>query len=384
MAAMGSSVFISFRRKDQAGYAALLDRELTIEFGTDAVFQSTRSIEPGQDFVATVLTRLAASAVVLAVIGPEWLRHLRPDDDTDWVRRELATALGQGIPVIPILVEDATMPAEAEMPAELAALSRCHYLRLNHRSLTSDMARIVAVVAQHLQRPAARELDDEAPRGPVVHFRTAKSPCLVGAVPGSILHVRFADIWVNSENTDMEMSRHNDFTISGIVRYWGSYRDAAGTVVDDVVARQLAEQVGTRRPVAPGAVFVTGPGSLADSHNVRHLIHVATVHGEPGAGFRQVRNVGQVVAAVLARAESLAADDEATRSVLLPIFGVGDGGGSLPATARIMVSSIVDYIESHPTTLLQRILILGYRKSEFTVVRDCLSVEPRLSTVLGV
>ena len=81
----------------------------------------------------------------------------------------------------------------------------------------------------------------EAPAGPPVIFALTpphSSACRIGVIPGSINHVRIADTWVNSENTDMEMSRFNEFTISGIVRYLGARRDATGAVTEDVIAKR--------------------------------------------------------------------------------------------------------------------------------------------------
>ena len=378
---MGPRVFINFRGKDQAGYAALLDRELSTEFGPDTIFHSSRSIEPGQDFVDTLLAALAESTVLLAIIGPNWMQYLRPDDDSDWVRSEIAVSLRRGITVIPILVEDAALPSESQLPADLARMSRCQYLRLNHRNVTYDLAHIVAVVSQHIRVSAAHGVDDEAPPARVALYRTAASACRVGVISGSILHIHSVDVWVNSENTHMEMSRLNEFTISGIIRYWGSRRDANGNVIDDVIARSLAGAVGPRRPVAPGTSAVTESGALAESHGVRHIIHVAAVQGEPGAGFRQIRDIGSAVFTVLSEANTIAARDAAVGSVLLPLLGVGSGGGSLPATARSMVTTIADYLIARPDTRLKAIYLLGYRKSEFTVISDCLAFEPRLSQI---
>jgi hypothetical protein len=65
------------------------------------------------------------------------------DDPEDWIRRELAEALGAGVPVIPILADDATLPSPEELPADIAALGRCQYRRLRHRDVRSDVKRIV-------------------------------------------------------------------------------------------------------------------------------------------------------------------------------------------------------------------------------------------------
>jgi nucleoside phosphorylase/O-acetyl-ADP-ribose deacetylase (regulator of RNase III) len=226
------------------------------------------------------------------------------------------------------------------------------------------------------QRPGD-DLTAEADAGePAMFELTRPSPCRLGVVAGSIRRVRFAEAWVSSENTDMEMSRAAEFTISGIVRYWGAHRDGSGRIVDDVIARELAERVGPSRPVMPGAAFVTGPGSLAGTHNVRAIIHVASVQGEPGAGFRQVRNVGVCVTNALARAEELG-----VASIVFPLLGVASGHGDVRATATAMCTAALDHLAGRPSTSLRAIYFLGYARSELRVLTDCLSESPYLHAV---
>jgi O-acetyl-ADP-ribose deacetylase (regulator of RNase III) len=383
------SVFINFRGHSQAGFAALLDRELSQTFGPDAVFLSSRSIRPGDDFVTEILRNLRQCRVLIAVIGPDWLTHGTvaggEDPQNDWVRREIAEAFVQGIRVVPVLVEDAPLPTEAQMPADISALSRCQYLRLHHRSFDYDLARVAAELRRLLEpSPTSADGMTEAPAGPAAVFALSsprQSPCRVGVIPGNIGHVRVADTWVNSENTDMEMSRFNEFTISGVIRYLGARRDVTGAVMEDVIAQALAHAVGTRRPVAAGTAFVTESGALAESHNVRHIIHVAAVHGEPGAGFRQVHDLGSCVTNALAQAQRLAATDDRVRSVLFPLLGTGVGGGAADTVTAAMINAIMAYLVSSPTTELRMIYILGYTKNEFRVLTDRLSLTAGLERV---
>lgn len=72
---------------------------------------------------------VARADVVIVVIGKNWLDvkdaagGRRLDDEHDFVRIEIETALAQGIPVIPVLVSGATMVAEADLPASLQQLA---------------------------------------------------------------------------------------------------------------------------------------------------------------------------------------------------------------------------------------------------------------------
>jgi O-acetyl-ADP-ribose deacetylase (regulator of RNase III) len=166
----------------------------------------------------------------------------------------------------------------------------------------------------------------------------------------------------------MEMSRPAEFTISGIIRYWGARRDTSGRIVEDTVARELTAKVEAHRPVMPGAAFVTGPGALAESHNVRAIIHVASVQGEPGAGFRQVRDVGACVTNALALADRMGLE-----SVLFPLLGVASGRGDVRATAAAMTIATIDHLTARPATALRAVYFLGYTRSELAVVTECLT-----------
>ncbi|WP_433064022.1 macro domain-containing protein [Dactylosporangium sp. CS-033363] len=205
--------------------------------------------------------------------------------------------------------------------------------------------------------------------------------CVLGVRPGRIMRVHDVDIWVNSENTDMEMARFNEFSISSIIRYNGARRDAAGHVVDDLIARELADLVDGRRPVAPGAAFVTGPGVLAETNGVRWIVHVAAVHGEPGAGFRQIRHVGACVANALTHADRLARDDTAVRTILFPMLGTGGAGASVPATATELVDAAADHLAAVPGTPLRGIYFLAFNDAERAALEQALAAHPALRGV---
>jgi O-acetyl-ADP-ribose deacetylase (regulator of RNase III) len=376
-------VFINYRAQEQAGYGALLDRELAERFGPDAVFRASRSIRPGDDFAKEIVRNLRLCTVLLAVIGPGWLAHgnARGTDDDDWVRREIAEAFSAGVRVIPILVEDATMPTEAELPPDIAALARCQYLRMHHRSVDSDINRVVAELDHLFPGLWGDRRTREIAETEVRQYRLTGSPatpCRIGVVTGSIRRVRFVDVWVNSENTDMEMARFAEFSMSGIIRYWGAKHDRTGRVTADLIADELAVRVGDHRPVAPGTAFVTGAGALTESHRVRYIIHVAAVQGEPGAGFRQVREIGRCVTTALAEADRLAEIDDQVRTILFPLLGVGVGGAELKPTAQALLRAAVDHLVAEPKTALRVIYFLAYSDAELAALTEVLNATPRL------
>ncbi|WP_432830996.1 hypothetical protein [Dactylosporangium sp. CA-092794] len=226
--------------------------------------------------------------------------------------------------------------------------------------------------------PAAPDEPVAAPAGPYALASPHASSCVIGVRTGRIMRVHDVDIWVNSENTDMEMARFNDFSISSIIRYNGARRDAGGHVVEDLVGAELARIVDGPRPVAPGSAFVTGPGALAGTNGVRWIIHVAAVHGEPGAGFRQVRHVGACVGNALVHAERLAAESGSVRSILFPMLGAGGAGASPGPTATELVDAAVDHLIATPGTLLRGIYFLGYTDAERIALDQVLGQHPAL------
>ena len=94
-----NGLFISYRREDTAPYAGRLCDFLRREFPDDDIFMDIDAIDPGEDFVDRINRTLAASKIVIAVIGPKWVQIAdangarRLDNPDDYVVRELCAAL---------------------------------------------------------------------------------------------------------------------------------------------------------------------------------------------------------------------------------------------------------------------------------------------------
>lgn len=142
-------MFISYRAADSYAAAALIDRELSSRFGSINVFFDSRSIPVGSDFAEELLARLRACSVLLVVIGPRWLAIADEagrrclDDPKDWIRREIVEALTHGIRVIPVLTDRTRLPAEADLPADIARLAGRQYVSLRHRCIQVDLDYLV-------------------------------------------------------------------------------------------------------------------------------------------------------------------------------------------------------------------------------------------------
>jgi O-acetyl-ADP-ribose deacetylase (regulator of RNase III) len=217
------------------------------------------------------------------------------------------------------------------------------------------------------------------------YFGVAGSRARVGIVTGELRDVDCADIWVNSENTDMEMSRHNDYSVSAAIRFGGARRDGVGRVVEDLIADELRQLVAGRTPVAPGTALSTGPGMLAESNGVRHVIHVAAVQGEPAEGYRQVVDIARCVSNVLFEAERLAWADHESSSIIFPLLGTGTGGGDVQATTEGMLGAAIRHLQRRrgPASCVQTVMFLAHTEDELSVCQAIFGAHPALSLDVG-
>jgi TIR domain len=121
-------IFISYRRDDSAYIAGILRENLEKQFGKGSVFLDVESIPYGLDFRTRVNHAIEQSDLVLVIIGKSWLNITSPegqrriDSPTDYVRLEIEAALNRAINVIPVLVDNASMPLASQLPSTLQPL----------------------------------------------------------------------------------------------------------------------------------------------------------------------------------------------------------------------------------------------------------------------
>lgn len=123
--ARSPKIFISYRRADSADVTGRIYDRLAGHFGKAAIFKDVDSIPPGVDFKEHLENAVGKCKIFLVVIGDKWLeksgamRKNRVEDPGDFVRIEIEAALNRNIPIIPLFVRGATMPAEEKLPRSL-------------------------------------------------------------------------------------------------------------------------------------------------------------------------------------------------------------------------------------------------------------------------
>jgi hypothetical protein len=208
----------------------------------------------------------------------------------------------------------------------------------------------------------------------------------IGIVAGNLRHTnlnaallkRPIDIWMSSENINMQMARPYEASISGLIRYLGAKKDKTGTIVDDVIAKELSVLMKGRQVVNPGQIVATSSGELATTHNVKRIFHAAAVYGVVGSGFRPIENVEQCITNALAYLDfeklsdggrGAAADSEA-ESILLPVLGTGTARADIIPNARKQVDAALGYLRSRAEfTRVKRVYFLAGNKIQRSALR---------------
>jgi hypothetical protein len=152
-----AGIFISYRRSDTAGWAGRLSDLLSKHFGVDVVFMDTESIKAGINFRTAIEASISSCEVLLVLIGPHWLSERnneglrRLDDQNDYIRFEIETALKSNVRTIPVLLgEDTRMPGEQDLPPELRPLAMLNAYPVTDRRWSHDTDQLVAQLREIL------------------------------------------------------------------------------------------------------------------------------------------------------------------------------------------------------------------------------------------
>jgi O-acetyl-ADP-ribose deacetylase (regulator of RNase III) len=194
----------------------------------------------------------------------------------------------------------------------------------------------------------------------------------IGMVTGDIGRIDGIDIWVNSENTNMQMARFFDRSVCSVIRYLGARRDDAGLVVEDLIADQLNAVV-KQKTVPPGTVICTGPGELGQTHGVAAIMHVAAVAGQLGSGYRPVPDLGACVHNVLRKVDQMESLRNAPRSILFPLLGTGTAHGNPSELVPLQIEAAVAYLEERASTAVETVWFLVYTTNHLEICTLVLS-----------
>jgi hypothetical protein len=271
-------IALSYRRADASAMAGRIFDRLVSCYGHGSVFMDIDSIPFGADFREHVRTTLLRSDVLVAVIGPDWLgdaghARARIHDKADPVRVELETALQRSMPVIPILVDGAKMPADADLPRSLRAIAYINAAEVaDGRDFRVHMDRLIEAIDRILApKPTSTAVaapPDLASPGATVAAAGSlpwQHVALRYLAPAALLLLLAHHLIVNSFDLSTTFLRVSSLTIPLLLGFLAGWRDRissamtlAGGAALGIVAvagMSISEGLNSGQPIMPTTAF---------------------------------------------------------------------------------------------------------------------------------
>jgi hypothetical protein len=208
-----SGIFISYRREDSAGWTGRLAERLKQKFGAEAIFMDIDTIQPGTDFAEALRAAVEGCDVLLAMIGPEWSisknyeGQIRLEDQNDWVRMELTTALSRSIPVIPVLVGGTSLPKLATLPEDLKKLFNYQAHELTDKRWEFDSSQLVQVLEKVVRGAKPK-------RNIVQTILAGRSTWVALGILALLLTLGSIQLFMGTNNIDDRASQTNESVVS--------------------------------------------------------------------------------------------------------------------------------------------------------------------------
>lgn len=213
------AIFLSYRRDDAEGQAGRLYDDLAAVFGPEAVFMDVTAIKPGLDFRKVIEQSLTSCGVFLILIGKNWVTakdesgRYRLEDPSDFVRIEVAAALKRDIPVIPVLVQGATVPKREQLSEDLKDLVFRNAIELSHPRWDSDVQVLINALRPLVSTDFPKPEPQPIPRKPLNFKMIGMAALAIVMVLLAIFYPRASKkAAVNETATETERTPANEAT----------------------------------------------------------------------------------------------------------------------------------------------------------------------------
>lgn len=142
-------IFISYRRSDSENVAKLITEQLQVALPNIDFFLDLKGIETATEWSNQIFTELINSNAVLALIGQKWVTAFQQRTaSTDVMLREIEWAFDKKRPVLPILVNGASMPSLKEIPPTIAQLHRMQAFTVQKSTFADDVERLAERISR--------------------------------------------------------------------------------------------------------------------------------------------------------------------------------------------------------------------------------------------
>lgn len=285
---MRSKIFVSYRRNDSPSATGRLQDALVQHFGDESVFVDVKDLVDGTKYRDAIEAALGACSVMLVVIGPRWVDardaegRRKLDLEGDIVRHEIRSAFARGIPVIPLLVEGASLPREQDLPSDLRQLRDHQARELEYERWAADSRELLRVLEtrhgiQRQQREIAptRAAARDEHGGEVARTDRGASTPAATSEPAREARRRSATPWI--VGTSLGCVGLTVIGVAGLAIYGASLErkeeeERARGVLDDANARVRFDDAARTTPLAVTPVSASvDVGALSMEFDPTHL-----------------------------------------------------------------------------------------------------------------
>jgi TIR domain len=154
-------IFICYRRANTEYAAGALGRDLRAHFGEGQVFRDKEDVGAGVSWKQQVAHEIDGDSALLVLIGKGWADvlddggHRRLESAEDAVRLEIEEGIRESATMIPVLLENAQMPAAGQLPEAIKPLADLNARPLRDGDWQYDLGRICAALEEVGFKPAA-------------------------------------------------------------------------------------------------------------------------------------------------------------------------------------------------------------------------------------
>ena len=178
---MSKLAFINYRRSDSSAAARAIYEQLQFRFGHQQVFMDVSSIAPSQEWPQHIFDQIGRTNILISIIGPHWLsaadkyHRRRIDSPEDWVHLEIVEAFKNKIPIMPLFLNETSIPPAEALPRDLSKLPKINGTRIRDDSWEDDFERICrTLITEHSFCEAQERIQLPQPHVDIPAFSTAE------------------------------------------------------------------------------------------------------------------------------------------------------------------------------------------------------------------
>lgn len=386
---MARKVFISHKNNEDSNAAGAEIGDYLINELKYDVFFDKFNLEGGMNWNNEIIEALLGSDIVIVILDKETV-------ESNWVQREIDMARARNISILPVTLHDEFDDIAGSL--KRFDLEKTQFIHYPKALRTREIIEIVGKIGSRIEPLSLHTIENQAKgyevwkenrktqpdvrqksRYAVYKLKENPDICEFVIVTGDATEIGGYDILVNTENDYMQMARFFETnTLSATIRWKGAEFSPGQKLQRDTIQQQINDQLlnmGVHElPVGECFVLPTFAGldgSTLRSTGFTYIFHAAAVQInrisrkirslDPGANPTIVKNCMDLAkdvhtnnGAILYKDGTImasASDKADIESMLIPVFGAGQGGNTLTQAVTGIVKGFKKYFEpkeAHP------------------------------------